>query len=125
VRSFEYAILRVVPRVEREELINAGAIVYCRELDYLRARAALDEARLRALFPSVDVPSLEAALGAVVRVAAGDPGAGPIARLDAAERFRWLVAPRSTVLQTSPVHVGLCDDPDAALDRLIASMVAL
>ena len=123
--SFDYAVIRVVPRVERGELINAGAIVSCPTQDYLAARIALDPARLRALSPSIDVAEVEAALALIPLVAAGDPRGGPIAGLPRSERFHWLVAPRSAIIQTSPVHTGLCDDPAAALDQLIERLVAV
>jgi hypothetical protein len=122
---FEYAILRVVPRVEREEFINAGVILYCRSRGFLAAAIALDRDRLRALDPdpSLDLEALERALAMVPRICAGDPGAGPIAALDQAERFRWLSATRSTVTQSSPVHAGLCDDPAETLQLLMARVV--
>ena len=123
--SFDYALVRVVPRVERGELINAGAIVSCPTLDYLAARIALDAARLRALSPSIDVAEVEAALALIPLVAAGDPRGGPIAALPRSDRFHWLVAPRSAIIQTSPVHTGLCDDPAAALDQVIERLVAM
>jgi hypothetical protein len=121
--SFDYAIVRVVPRVERGEQINAGVIVFCKTLDYLGARIALDRARLAALDPSLDADEVERTLELIPRICAGDPGAGPIARLSLAERFHWLVSPRSTIIQPSVVHSGLCDDPPATLDHLIATMV--
>lgn len=114
-RSFEWAVLRVVPRVERGEFVNAGVIVWCRSLGYLRAALALDRARLLALDPSADVALIESHLESVVRVCEGGADAGPIGRLPAPERFQWLTAPRSTVIQASEVHEGLCADPDAAL----------
>jgi hypothetical protein len=122
---FEYAVLRVVPRVERGEFVNAGVILYCRSLDFLDARIALDRDRLRALFPdpALDVETIERGLAMIPRICAGDPGAGPIAALDQAERFRWLCATRSTVNQVSPVHTGLCDDPAAMLAHLLDSVV--
>jgi len=122
---FEYAVVRVVPRVERDEFVNAGVILYCRSLDYLNARVALDRDRLRALFPdpALDLDTIERALAMIPLICAGDPAAGAIASLDQAERFRWLCATRSTVNQVSPVHVGLCDDPAAMLDHLIQKMV--
>jgi hypothetical protein len=123
--TFDYAVIRVVPRVERGELINAGAIVSCPTQRYLAARIALDAARLRALSPSIDVAEVEAALALIPLVAAGDPRSGPIAALPRGERFHWLVAPRSAVIQTSPVHTGLCDDPGAALDQLIERLVVM
>jgi hypothetical protein len=121
--SFDYAIVRVVPRVERGERINAGVILYCRALDFLGARIALDRARLMALDPSVDVDEVERALALIPLVCSGDPRSGPIGRLPPSERFHWLVSPRSTITQTSPVHAGLCDDPQAALDHLLQTMV--
>jgi hypothetical protein len=124
-REFDYAVLRVVPRVERDEFINAGVILYCRSLDFLGARASLDRARVSALFPGValDLDAIERTLALVPRICAGDPAAGPIARLTQAERFHWLVAPRSTIAQVSPVHAGLCEDPAAMLDHLFDRMV--
>jgi hypothetical protein len=115
----------VVPRVEREEFINAGVILYCRSRDFLAAGIALDRARLRALDPdpSLDVEAVERALALVARICAGEPGAGPIAALPQAERFRWLSATRSTVTQVSPVHAGLCDDPARTLELLMARVV--
>jgi Protein of unknown function (DUF3037) len=121
--SFDYAVVRVVPRVERGECINAGVILYCRTLGFLEARIALDGARLRALDPSADVQEVEHALALIPRVCAGDPAAGPIGRLSQAERFHWLTSPRSTVTQPSPVHSGICDDPATALTRLMETMV--
>jgi len=121
---FSYAILRVVPRVERGERINVGVVVFCRPLGYLGARTHLDPERLHALAPELDPEEVRPHLLAVERIAAGDPAAGPIARLDATERFHWLTAPSSTVLQPSQVHTGLCADPAAQLDHLFAELVA-
>jgi hypothetical protein len=121
--SFDYALVRVVPRVERGEQINAGVILYCRAQGFLAARIALDRARLVALDPTVDVAAVEAALALIPLVCSGDARAGAIGRLPENERFHWLTAPRSTVAQTSPVHSGLCDDPRAALDHLVETMV--
>lgn len=122
--AFEYAVIRVVPRVERGEFVNAGAVLFCEERDYLVARVELDEARLRALAPDVDLDVVRTHLAAIPRVCAGDDG-GPIGRMAARDRFRWIVAPRSTILQTSPAHGGLCDAPDAALERILATIVRL
>jgi hypothetical protein len=122
--TFDFAIVRVVPRVERGEQINAGVILACATRGFLGAQIALDEARLRALDPSVDIAEIEAALALIPLVAAGDPRGGPIAHLPRGERFHWLVAPRSAVIQTSPVHTGMCDDPEAALAKLVARLVA-
>ncbi|HEX4031284.1 MAG TPA: DUF3037 domain-containing protein [Terracidiphilus sp.] len=116
--SFDYAIVRVVPRVEREEFINAGVIVFCLEKRYLDARIRLDEARLKVLWPEVDVALVREHLAAIERICAGDPGAGPIAELSQRERFHWLVAARSTMIQTSPAHTGICEDTGDLLDRL-------
>lgn len=123
--SFDYAIVRVVPRVEREEFINVGVVLFCRTRRYLAARIDLDEQRLRALMPDIDLDEVRRHLAVIPRVCAGGPDAGPIGRLSQSERFHWLVSPRSTVIQTSPVHSGLCRDPEAALDHLMATMVRL
>lgn len=121
--SFDHAIVRIVPRVEREEFVNAGVILFCLARDFLGARVELDRTRLLALFPGADLETLEAHLAAIPRIAAGGEGSGPIGRLSRRERFHWLVAPRSTVLQVGPVHSGLCDDPARALDSLFERMV--
>ena len=121
---FAYAIVRVVPRVERGERFNAGVIVFCRQLGFLAARVALDEARLRALAPDASAGDLRAHLDAIVAVAAGDPAGGPIAALAPSDRFGWLVAPSSTMIQPSEVHTGLTGDPAATLDSLYAELVA-
>jgi hypothetical protein len=121
--SFDYAIVRVVPRVERGEQINAGIILSCPTRDYLAARIALDAARLRALSPATDVEEVELALASIPRIAAGDRAGGPIAALPRSERFHWLVAPRSAIIQPSPVHTGLCDDPALALAQLVERLV--
>jgi Protein of unknown function (DUF3037) len=121
---FQYAIVRVVPRVERGECLNAGVVLFCRTRRFLEARIALDEERLRALDPDADLEAIRAHLGAFARVAAGDPQAGPMAELPASERFHWLVAPASTMIQCSPVHTGLADDPAAELEKLVARLVA-
>lgn len=124
--SFEYALIRVVPRVERGECLNAGVILFCRPRRYLAARVALDRARLRALAPDLTIDEIEAIarqLALIPRLAAGDKAAGLIARLPLHERWHWLVAPSSTVIQPSAVHTGLCADPDAELAELFATMV--
>lgn len=123
--SFDYAMIRVVPRVEREEFINAGAIIYCRARSYLAAGVELDRRRLEALYPVADEAELNEHLDAIIRICQGGEAAGPIGMLSQAERFHWLVAPRSTVVQTSAVHSGLCDDPARALEHLMATMVRL
>jgi hypothetical protein len=121
--SFDYAIVRVVPRVEREEFVNAGVILFCLAQDFLAARVELDRERVRALFPGVDLPVVEEHLAALSRVAAGGEGSGPIGGLSLRERFHWLVAPRSTVIQVGPVHSGVCEDPGQALEKLLDRMV--
>src|SRR5262245_38764948 len=120
---FEYAIIRIVPRVEREEFINAGVVLFCRTRRFLDARIALDTQRLAVLAPDLDMASVQEELDHIPIVCAGGEAAGPIGLLPQAERFRWLVAPRSTIVQPSPVHCGLCDDPQAELDQLVETMV--
>ena len=121
---FSYAVVRLVPRVERGERINAGVIVFCRPLDYLSARTHLDEERLAAIAPDVDPAAVRPHLAAIERIAAGDQTAGPIARLDTTQRFHWLVAPSSTIIQPSEVHTGLCGEPGAELERLFRELVS-
>lgn len=121
--SFDYAILRVVPRVERGEFVNAGVVLFSSEHDFLDAAIDLDHRKVLALFPEADLAAIEEHLAAVPRVCAGGQGSGPIGRLTKRERWHWLVAPRSTVLQVSPVHSGLCDDPAKALAQLMDGMV--
>jgi hypothetical protein len=121
--SYDYAVIRVVPRVERGERINAGVIVSCATQQFLEAAIALDAARLRALDPAIDLAEIEAALAVIPWIASGDPRGGPVAKLPRGERFHWLVAPRSAVIQTSPVHTGIDDDPRAALQKLLARYV--
>ena len=121
---FQYAIVRVVPHVERGECVNAGVVLFCRPRRFLAARVGLDEARLRALAPDVDLDAVRRHLSALERIAAGDPDAGPIAALPASDRFHWLVAPSSTIIQCSPVHTGLSDDPAAELGHLMARLVS-
>jgi hypothetical protein len=124
-RAFDYVIVQVVPRVERDERLNVGVIVFCPATAYLGCRIALDERRLRALAPDVDVAALASQLEAVRAVAAGEVTAGPIARLPPSERFHWLSAPRSTIVQSTSPHAGLCDDPAAALEHLFQTAVAI
>jgi Protein of unknown function (DUF3037) len=121
--SFDYAVVRVVPRVDRGELLNAGVILFALEKDFLAARVQVDEPRLRALWPDTDLDLVRQHLEAIPRICAGRPDAGPIARLSLRERFHWLVAPRSTIIQVSPVHSGLCDHPERALGELFDRMV--
>lgn len=121
--SYDYAVIRVVPRVEREEFVNVGVIVACQDCGYLDARIELDEARLLALDPAVDLTTVREHLAAIPRVCAGGAGAGALGRLSRRERFDWLTAPRSSLIQTSPVHTGRCADPAAVLEHLMRVMV--
>ncbi len=122
---FQYAVLRVVPRIERDEFVNVGVIVFCRTRGFLAARVALDPRRIETFAPGVDLEGVGEHLEARVRVAAGDPTAGPIALLPQSERFHWLVAPSSTTIQSSSVHSGLSSDPEETLARLFDSLVAV
>jgi Protein of unknown function (DUF3037) len=121
---FTYTILRLVPSVERGEQLNVGVVLFCRQRGFLGARVALDEERLKPLAPSLDLAEVAAHLQGLVRVAEGNLAAGAIATLPASERFGWLAAPSSTVIQASPVHTGLSDDPAATLDALFARLVS-
>jgi len=121
--TYDYAVVRVVPHVERGEFVNAGVIVSCTARGYLKAVVELDEARVRALDPAVDLQTIHAALAAIPVICDGGDAAGALGRLSARERFDWLVAPRSTSIQTSPVHTGRCADLDAALQGLVERMV--
>lgn len=124
--TYDYAVVRVVPRVDRGEFINAGVILACASQGVLAARIELDEARLLALDPRADLPTLQAALAVIPRICTGGPEAGALGRLGLRERFDWLVAPRSTSVQTSPVHTGRCSgDFAATLDALLTRMVRL
>ncbi|MGF1473363.1 MAG: DUF3037 domain-containing protein [Rubrobacteraceae bacterium] len=122
-KPFEYAVLRVVPRVERGERINAGVVLYCQEYGFLDARVHLDPARLLALDPDADLQAVRAYLEVVRPVCEGLPEAGPVGRLPMRQRFGLLVAPRSTVVQPSPVHTGLTEDPEAELEYLLRRIV--
>jgi Protein of unknown function (DUF3037) len=121
--TYDYAIVRVVPKVEREEFVNAGAIVSCPARGFLAAAIELDEPRLLALDGTLDLAEIRAHLAAIPLICEGGEAAGPIGLLPPRERFHWLVAPRSTVIQTSPVHTGRCGDPAALLEHLLATMV--
>ncbi len=116
--SFDYAVLRVVPRVERQEFLNIGVIVFCLEKRLLEAKVKVDETRLLALWPTLDLATVKQHAYAVVRICAGDLAAGPIAELAQKERFQWLVAPRSTIIQTSPVHTGTLTGDESLSNRL-------
>ena len=121
--SYDYAVIRVVPRVDREEFLNVGIIVSCPAKDFLEARIELDESRLLAFDPTLDIEAIRNHLASIPRICAGGPGAGPIGQLSQRERFHWLVAPRSTIIQTSRVHTGRCTDPDPVSERLLDRMV--
>ena len=120
---FAYAILRVVPRVERGEQFNVGVVVFCRQRDFLDLRTQVDAQRLTALAPDLDLADVHASLEAIRAVVCGEPAGGALARLPASERFGWLVAPASTIIQPSQVHTGLTRDPAATLERLFSTLV--
>ncbi len=120
---FEYAVIRVVPRVEREEFINIGVILYCAKQKFLQSRYLLDELRLMALCPNLDIMELREHLCSFERICIADKAAGPIGKLDMASRFRWLTATRSTIVQSSRVHPGFCIDASETLDRLFVQLV--
>ena len=121
--SYDYAVIRVVPRVDREEFVNVGIILACQDSAFLDARIELDEARLLALDPAADLTTVREHLATIPRICAGGAAAGALGRLSRRERFDWLTAPRSAVIQTSPVHTGRCADPAAALEHLMRTMV--
>lgn len=120
---FEYAVIRIVPRVEREEFLNIGLILYCRDMQFLETMYSIDEERLRAFAGYIDMAELKKHLCAIEKISRADHTAGEIAKLDIASRFRWLTAARSTILQTSKVHPGLCNDPMETLKRLYKELV--
>lgn len=120
---FEYAVIRVVPRVEREEFLNIGVIVFCAKQKFLQARYLLDENRLKAFAPDLDLAELKEHICSMERICIGDKDAGPIGKLDIASRFRWLTATRSTIVQTSKVHPGFCKDAGETLERLFGQLV--
>jgi hypothetical protein len=121
--SYDYASVRVVPRVDREEFVNAGVILFCLAQDFLGARVHIDERRLRALSPDLDIELVRRHLEAIPKICAGHADAGPIAALSRRERFHWLVAPRSTMVQVSPVHSGISESPEEALEDLFRRLV--
>ena len=121
--TYDYAVIRVVPKVEREEFVNVGVIVSCPAGDFLEARIELDEQRLLVLDPTLDVETIRAHLATIPVICAGGEQAGPMGKASQRERFHWLTAPRSTVIQTSDVHVGQCEDPTAAMDDLMQRLV--
>ena len=120
---FEYAVIRIVPRVEREEFLNVGVIVYCSKLQFLQVRFDINRERLNAFCGKIDLEEVEENLHAFERICAGGNGAGPIGKLDMPSRFRWLTAVRSTVVQTSKVHPGICSDPLEKINRLFQQYV--
>lgn len=121
--AFQYALLRVVPSLERGEALNVGVAVHCRRAGFLEVRTAIDEQRLRLLDPGIDVSAVDAHLGVIARVAAGEEPENPVAGMDRSDRFGWIVAPSSTSVQPSPVHTGLTDDPAATLEKLFTELV--
>ena len=121
--SYSYAVIRVVPRVEREEFVNAGVVLHCPAKSYLGAHVALDADRLLQLYPQIDLGAVQRHLDLFAPLCAGDAAAGPLAKLSLSERFHWVVAPRSTIVQISPVHTGLTADPHAQLAHLVDSLV--
>ncbi len=122
--AFEYAVIRVVPRVERGECINVGVVLFCRARRYLKSSFDIDRGRISGFAPHLDLDAIEEQLSLIPPICTGGSSAGPIGLLPQAERFRWIVAPRSTVIQPSAVHAGLCIEPQAALDQLLARMVS-
>lgn len=121
--SYDYVIVRLVPKVEREEFINVGVIVSCPSKEFLEARIDLDEQKVAVLDPTLDLETLRAHLAIIPAICAGGEEAGPIGELPQRNRFQWLVAPRSTIIQTSPVHTGRCEDPSALIEHLLETMV--
>jgi hypothetical protein len=122
--AFQYALLRAVPSLPRGEALNVGVVLYSPRHRFLAARTVLEPERLRLLDPDLDLEAVRAHLNLIEQVAAGEPTAGPIAGLDRSERFGWITSPSSTAIQPSPVHTGICDDPDSMLEHLYASLVA-
>lgn len=121
---FEYATIRVVPRVERGEFLNVGVIVFCKRLSYLGIRYVLHGDRLKALYQDIDLPDIKCHMESFEKICKGDPAGGPIALLDLPSRFRWLTAKRSTIIQSSAVHPGLCTDPEQTLTKLFGELVS-
>ncbi len=121
--SFEYSVLRIAPSIEREEFVNAGVLLFCKQLHFLGARIALEASRVLALEPGADIAGIQSQLNLVHEIVAGGAKAGEIGELSPGERFRWLASPRNTVVQPSPVHPGLCIDPQTALDSIFARVV--
>ncbi len=120
---YDYAVIRLVPKVDREEFINVGIIILCEEKKYLESKIHLDEKRLKVLAPEFDIQTAKAHLALIPRICEGDPDAGEMAKLSQRKRFNWLTSPRSTIIQTSPVHSGCCKNPEHAIDQLMNRMV--
>jgi Protein of unknown function (DUF3037) len=123
--SYDYALIRLVPSVERGECLNIGVILFCRTLDFLGARIYLNTSRSLALSPDLDLTAVQHQLDSIMRICEGGPEAGPLGKMSQSERFHWLVSPRSTIIQISPAHEGVCDNPEVALEHLFKSMVLL
>jgi hypothetical protein len=121
--SYDYALIRLVPSVERGECLNIGVILFCRTLDFLGARVYLNAERSLALSPDLDLEAVQQRLDSIMLICEGSPDAGPLGKMSQSERFHWLVSPRSTIIQISPTHEGVCDDPEAALEHLFQTMV--
>ena len=121
--SYDYALIRVVPSVERGECLNVGILLFCPTLRFLQVRIHLDQARVLALDPHIDLLAIQEQLDNIVRISNGEKEAGQLGQMSQSERFHWLVSPRSTIIQTSQVHVGLCADPERTLDHLHKTMV--
>ena len=121
--SYDYALIRLVPSVERGECLNIGVILFCRTLDFLGVGIYLNEARSLALSPDLDLAGIQQQLDAIVLICEGGSEAGPLGKMSQSERFHWLVSPRSTIIQISPTHEGVCDNPEAALEHLLKTMV--
>jgi hypothetical protein len=123
--AYEYAVVRIVPRVDRDEFVNAGVIVFAKQHKLLASRTRVDEDRLKALWPAVDLDAIRRHLDAIDRVCVGDESAGPIAKMSQSERFHWLTAPRNTVIQVSPIRTGLSAQPERLVEHLSREYVEL
>jgi len=121
--SYDYVLIRIVPNVERGECLNVGVLLFCRTQHFLGARIHVDQARVLALAPDLDPVAVQQQLDAIVQICKGGPEAGQLGHLSQSERFHWLISPRSTIIQTSDMHVGLCADPQATLEHLFRTMV--
>ena len=121
--SYDYALIRLVPSVERGECLNVGVLLFCRTLGFLGARIHLNATRALAMSPDLDLTAIQQQLDTIMHICEGGPEAGPLGKMSQSERFHWLVSPRSTIIQISPVHEGVCDDPETALEHLLKTMV--